>query len=92
MNYKSEKLLNGEIYGWMLQCAARELKLHIKDVNDLNVFPVPDGDTGDNMWRTISGGVKALAACKTEGLSDAVITSSKGMLLEARGNSGVILS
>ena len=92
MDYKSEKLLNGEIYGWMLKCAACELKIHIKDVNDLNVFPVPDGDTGDNMWRTINGGVKALGACKTEGLPDAVVTSSKGMLLEARGNSGVILS
>ncbi|MBO4326889.1 MAG: DAK2 domain-containing protein [Clostridia bacterium] len=92
MNYKSEKLLNGEIYGWMLKCAACELKFHIKDVNDLNVFPVPDGDTGDNMWRTINGGVNALATCKTEDLPDAVVTSSKGMIFKARGNSGVILS
>ncbi len=92
MNYRNEKLLSGEIYSLMLKCAECELKLHIKDVNDLNVFPVPDGDTGDNMWRTINGGVNALKACKTEDLQDAVITSSKGMLMGARGNSGVILS
>ncbi len=92
MNYKNETRLNGEIYGWMLRCAELELKIHIKDVNDLNVFPVPDGDTGDNMWKTINGGVRALQTCKTEGLPDAVVTSSKGMLMEARGNSGVILS
>ena len=92
MNYSNEKRLSGEMYALMLKCAEGELKLHIKDVNDLNVFPVPDGDTGDNMWRTINGGVKALEACKTEGLQDAVATSSKGMLFGARGNSGVILS
>ncbi len=92
MNYRDARVLTSEIYGVMLECAAGELKAHIKDVNDLNVFPVPDGDTGDNMWRTMHGGVKALAACKTEGLRDAVNTSSKGMLHAARGNSGVILS
>ena len=92
MNYRDAKVLTSEIYRVMLECAAGELRAHIKDVNDLNVFPVPDGDTGDNMWRTIHGGVKALEACKTEGLRDAVNTSSKGMLHSARGNSGVILS
>ncbi|MBO7407140.1 MAG: DAK2 domain-containing protein [Clostridia bacterium] len=92
MNYRNAKVLTNDIYTVMLECAAGELKAHIKDVNDLNVFPVPDGDTGDNMWRTMHGGLKALAACKTEGLRDAVNTSSKGMLHAARGNSGVILS
>ena len=92
MDFRNAKLLNGEIYTLMLQAGESELRAHIDDVNNLNVFPVPDGDTGDNMWRTVSGGVNALAACKTEGLQDAVITSSKGMLLEARGNSGVIIS
>ena len=92
MNYRESKVLNGEIYSFMLKCAAAELRLHIKDVNDLNVFPVPDGDTGDNMWRTIAGGVRALDACRTEDLQDSVLTSSKGMLMGARGNSGVILS
>lgn len=92
MNYRDAKVLTSDIYSVMLECAAGELKAHIKDVNDLNVFPVPDGDTGDNMWRTMHGGVKALKTCKTEGLRDAVNTSSKGMLHAARGNSGVILS
>jgi len=92
MNFKNAKLLNGEIYALMLKAGENELRAHIDDVNNLNVFPVPDGDTGDNMWRTVNGGVNALEACKTEGLQDAVLTSSKGMLLEARGNSGVIIS
>ena len=42
MNYSNEKRLSGEMYALMLKCAEGELKLHIKDVNDLNVFPVTD--------------------------------------------------
>ena len=62
-------------------------------VNDLNVFPIPDGDTGDNMFMTINSGVGAIDG-KADGkpLGDVASAISKGMLLGARGNSGVILS
>lgn len=59
-------------------------------VNNLNVFPIPDGDTGDNMYMTIESGCSQPGPCSTAG--EAAATLSKGMLLGARGNSGVILS
>ena len=60
-------------------------------VNDLNVFPIPDGDTGDNMYMTLKAGCNALE--KNLGtLSEMAAAASSGMLLGARGNSGVILS
>ena len=62
-----------------------------KVVNDLNVFPIPDGDTGDNMLMTLKAGCTALE--KHLGtLSELTAAASSGMLLGARGNSGVILS
>ena len=62
-----------------------------KVVNDLNVFPIPDGDTGDNMLMTLKAGCTALE--KHLGtLSELAAAASSGMLLGARGNSGVILS
>ena len=67
---------------------AARLGLHRQTVNDLNVFPIPDGDTGDNMYMTIRAGCDA--AGRT--LSDVARSAASGMLLGARGNSGVILS
>ena len=62
-----------------------------KDViNDLNVFPIPDGDTGDNMFMTINSGCQN--ASLSDNLGDTAKSISSGMLLGARGNSGVILS
>ena len=62
-----------------------------KDViNDLNVFPIPDGDTGDNMFMTINSGCQN--ASLSESLGETAKSISSGMLLGARGNSGVILS
>ncbi|MBP5572274.1 MAG: DAK2 domain-containing protein [Bacteroidales bacterium] len=62
-----------------------------KDViNDLNVFPIPDGDTGDNMFMTINSGCQN--SNLTESLGETAKSISSGMLLGARGNSGVILS
>ena len=60
-------------------------------INDLNVFPVPDGDTGDNMYMTLKAGCAALEG-NLGTLSEIAATASSGMLLGARGNSGVILS
>lgn len=69
----------------------RSLKKHMQAVNDLNVFPVPDGDTGTNMVHTFGGGLKAVDP-QTDSVSDYMQQLSRGVLLSARGNSGVIFS
>ena len=84
--------LNGALYAQMISSGADHLSCYRKEVNDLNVFPIPDGDTGDNMLATVYSGADA-----TEGQFDAVLSDiadkgAHGMLLGARGNSGVILS
>lgn len=74
----------------MLRGGSHSLKANRTAVNDLNVFPIPDGDTGDNMFMTIDAG-----ASKTEGdsaLRKVAAGAAREMLLGARGNSGVILS
>lgn len=71
-----------------------ELKSNCKIINDLNIFPIPDGDTGDNMYMTISAGCSQAmdVAYGDENIGLVADALSKGMLLGARGNSGVILS
>ena len=86
------KKLNGEQFNELLTNGALNLKANYEEVDSLNVFPVPDGDTGTNMLRTISGGVAALNGFDAKDLSEVGKTVSKGMLMSARGNSGVILS
>ncbi|MCQ2429247.1 MAG: DAK2 domain-containing protein [Clostridia bacterium] len=83
-------VIDGSLYTAMLRGGAAVLGAHKQEINDLNVFPIPDGDTGDNMLMTIRGGVRS--ARDTESLSDAAQAAADGMLLGARGNSGVILS
>ncbi len=69
----------------------RNLKLMENQVNDLNVFPVPDGDTGTNMVKTLGGGIAPdIESCAD--VSSMMTKFSKAVLLSARGNSGVILS
>ena len=63
-----------------------------KRINDLNVFPVPDGDTGINMKKTMEGGVDAIVDSNFESVGELVKSMSRGMTFSARGNSGVILS
>ncbi|MBP5231034.1 MAG: DAK2 domain-containing protein [Clostridia bacterium] len=83
--------LDGLRYAAMIRLGAENLSKHRTIVNDLNVFPIPDGDTGDNMLMTIVSGCDAVSS--SDGRIDAVAESaSYGMLLGARGNSGVILS
>ncbi|MBE7036207.1 MAG: DAK2 domain-containing protein [Ruminococcaceae bacterium] len=80
----------GFLHG-MLTNGYRNLALYEEQVNDLNVFPVPDGDTGTNMVKTLSGGLSVDAeACGD--VSAMMKQYSKAVLLSARGNSGVILS
>ena len=73
----------------MLCQGAARLEANRQTINDLNVFPIPDGDTGDNMHMTLCGGTSAGPAGS---LGETARTASQGMLLGARGNSGVILS
>ena len=86
------KKLNGEQFKELLTNGALNLKANFEEVDSLNVFPVPDGDTGTNMLRTISGGVSALNGFDAKDLGEVGKVVSKGMLMSARGNSGVILS
>ena len=85
------KTLDGILFARMINSGAANLKAHAKEINDLNVFPIPDGDTGDNMMMTMMGGVHH-DDTTSEALDEMSCRISSGMLLSARGNSGVILS
>lgn len=87
---ESQQRIDGVQFTRMVQRGAQSLRAHVASVNNLNVFPIPDGDTGDNMLLTILGG--ADAAVDTLSVSEVSRRISDGMLLSARGNSGVILS
>lgn len=82
---------NGVLFARMVQAGCTNLRAHAQAVNNLNVFPIPDGDTGSNMLLTTIGGADA-AGKGTNSLSETARRVSDGMLLSARGNSGVILS
>ena len=85
------KTLDGILFARMISSGAANLKTHAQEINDLNVFPIPDGDTGDNMLLTMMGGVHHdTSSC--DSLCEMADRVSSGMLLSARGNSGVILS
>ena len=86
------KFLDGALLAKMAQGGAAQLRSNSDEVNKLNVFPVPDGDTGDNMRMTIESGIAALENTTSSDLAEVMKTLSHGMLLGARGNSGVILS
>ena len=81
--------LTSELYLNLIRGGAAKLAQDRQAINDLNVFPIPDGDTGDNMYMTMEAGSHAALAQSLDQTADAV---SKGMLMGARGNSGVILS
>ncbi len=86
------RYLSGLLMAKMVKGGAAELSHNADEVNKLNVFPVPDGDTGDNMRMTIESGIKAIENLDTDDLGEVMNVFSHGMLLGARGNSGVILS
>ena len=87
-----DQYLDGHLFAKMAQGGAAQLRTNAEEVNKLNVFPVPDGDTGDNMRMTIESGIAALETVKSSNLAEVMQALSRGMLLGARGNSGVILS
>ena len=76
----------------MVQAAATRLGKQAEYVNSLNVFPVPDGDTGTNMGMTMDNGAKAVADQLASTVGEVGQILSKGLLMGARGNSGVITS
>ncbi len=83
--------INGKVYLEMIASGIRYLDLHRATVNDLNVFPVPDGDTGTNMVMTMRYGLDSVKE-RPESLSAAARELSRNAVFGARGNSGVILS
>ncbi|MFD2612933.1 DAK2 domain-containing protein [Paenibacillus gansuensis] len=88
----SKRFINGTDFTTMVVTGARNLHDHAADVNALNVFPVPDGDTGTNMNLTITSAVEELKKKSSPHLGKSAELLSKGLLMGARGNSGVILS
>lgn len=88
----SMNILNGQQLKSMLQSGAHNLSNHHAEIDALNVFPVPDGDTGTNMSMTFNSGVKEVVDSGNDELSIIAKILSKGLLMGARGNSGVILS
>ncbi len=86
------KVLDGDLLRNMILSAQRHLDRHKSEVDALNVFPVPDGDTGTNMYLTITSAAESLKAMAGMSLDIVAEETSQGALMGARGNSGVILS
>ena len=84
--------LNGLVLAEMIDLGSKNLAKNAEKINSLNVFPVPDGDTGTNMNLSMSSGAKETAANVVESIGELGKSFSKGLLMGARGNSGVILS
>ncbi|GAP02745.1 dihydroxyacetone kinase-like protein [Fructobacillus pseudoficulneus] len=79
-------------YGKMVNAAAAKLTANAENINKLNVFPVPDGDTGTNMAMSMASGAQYERDSQAETVGALAKATSKGLLMGARGNSGVILS
>ena len=84
--------ITGPLLKSMVQSAAAAISNHKQEINELNVFPVPDGDTGTNMSLTISAAESAIEKLTTQSASRVAEETATAMLRGARGNSGVILS
>ena len=76
----------------MIRSGCANLENHASEINMLNVFPVPDGDTGTNMSMTFTNGYQEALKCSSDSISDVAKAFSRGLLMGARGNSGVITS
>lgn len=84
--------IDGQLFAEMVRGGTARLRANAQAVDDMNVFPIPDGDTGDNMSMTLEAGVSALGADAPCDIGTCSAKLAGGMLLGARGNSGVILS
>ncbi len=87
-----QKTINGATLKSMIITGAKLLDVNKANVDALNVFPVPDGDTGTNMSLTIQSAVKEVVNCNSNKIADIAEAVIKGALRGARGNSGVITS
>ncbi len=86
------KTISGVEYRNLIINAAYQLEKNKSEINDLNVFPVPDGDTGSNMWLTVGKAASELLSDSSERIDETAEKTAKAMLRGARGNSGVIIS
>lgn len=87
------QVLDGELLASMVRAGCGSLRMHAEEIDELNVFPIPDGDTGSNMLMTLMGGANAVGAhAEHISLGETARGIANEMLLSARGNSGVILS
>ena len=86
------KNIDGKIFESMLAGGVRALEINRPVIDELNVFPVPDGDTGTNMSLTLASALRESNSVSTGDLGEIATAFSKGALHGARGNSGVILS
>ncbi|WP_439001843.1 DAK2 domain-containing protein [Pediococcus damnosus] len=84
--------ITNQEFNQMIQTSAQKLKKHADFINSLNVFPVPDGDTGTNMSLSMESGAKYERDEPSEHVGNLAGALAKGLLMGARGNSGVILS
>jgi len=87
-----QKNINGATFRKMILAGGKVLEDNRNYVDSLNVFPVPDGDTGTNMSLTFHGAIKEVSACPNNNMDSLCEAVQKGALRGARGNSGVILS
>ncbi len=87
-----QKKINGALFRKMILNGAKLLDANKEHVDSLNVFPVPDGDTGTNMSLTMFSAAKEVSACSSNSMADLCSAFAKGALKGARGNSGVISS
>ena len=87
-----KQIINGSDLRRMIISAAASIEIHKQQLNELNVFPVPDGDTGTNMSMTINAAASDLRKAEEPNLEKTAKIAASAMLRGARGNSGVILS
>ena len=88
----SNNTINSTMLSKMFLAGAKSLEAKKEWINELNVFPVPDGDTGTNMTMTIMSAAREVATLISDDMPTLCKTISSGSLRGARGNSGVILS
>ena len=84
--------INAQDFKGLIKSGCANLENHANEINTLNVFPVPDGDTGTNMSMTFNNGYEEAMKCASDSVSDVAKAFSRGLLMGARGNSGVITS
>ena len=89
---ETQKTINGNQFKKLFEASLRWLKANQQYVNSLNVFPVPDGDTGTNMLLTMQAAYNEISTLEEENIGKMAKNAAQGALMGARGNSGVILS